>query len=119
MHLIFVYGTLKSDFYNNHLISNQKLVTTGVTKDEAFKMLDLGAFPGVVGGDMAIKGEVWEVDDAAFERCDRLEGHPVFYCRQKVMVSGDDGEEYECWMYIYMRPAKNLDTVESGEWKAR
>src|SRR3546814_631811 len=79
-HLIFVYGTLKRGWGNNAIIHDQKYIGVGTTSPD-FEMFSLGGYPGVIEGDKRISGELWEIDDAAFARCDRLEGHPNFYKR--------------------------------------
>jgi len=113
-HLIFVYGTLKRGWGNNAIIHDQKFVDTAITSPD-FQMYTLGGFPGVVLGDNHILGEVWEVDDVAFDRCDRLEGHPNFYKRKQIFVALDKNEELvEAWIYIYQGNVEGRQPIE--EW---
>lgn len=98
---IFVYGTLKRGWGNNAIIHDQTFVDTARTVRSNFTMYSLGGYPGVVAGDSHITGEIWEVDDAAFKRCDRLEGHPTFYRRETTEVIDSQGNSHECWMYVY------------------
>lgn len=119
MHTIFVYGTLKQNFGNHRIIEGQNFIGKGTTADSAFKMLDLGAFPGVVDGQGIIHGEIYEVDDNGFTRCDHLEGYPNFYTRRQIEVVAEDGAKHLCWMYMLNRDNNNLEgypIVHHGVW---
>lgn len=111
-HLLFVYGTLKHDFHNHHLIADQQFVGHGTTIDNHWQMYSLGGFPGVSHGDKHIVGELWIVDDKVFQRCDMLEGHPHFYRRERVPVIDSEGEDHLAWMYIFHGDTKELKAVE-------
>src|SRR3546814_6776345 len=77
-------------------------------------MFSLGGYPGVIEGDERISGELWEIDDAAFARCDRLEGHPNFYKRWQVGIVSDseDDKEVTAWIYIYQGDRSEEHTSE-------
>lgn len=97
--LVFCYGTLKSGERNNHLMRG-KLIGPAKTY-EGFALIDLGTFPGLVKGDKAIEGEVWEVDEANLRLLDRFEGvYSGVYVRQQIML--EDGRRVQA--YIYARP---------------
>lgn len=116
-HLIFVYGTLKRGWGNNVIIRDQRFLGEAFTLVPNFRMYSLGGYPGVVAGDRQIKGEVWEVDDNAFNRCDRLEGNPEFYKREKVevlVVVGDETIYMEAWIYIYQGSIEGRQPIK--EW---
>lgn len=105
--LIFVYGTLKKGFQNNHVISNGKLLGNHVTKSE-FTMYDLGAYPSVCfDGSTAIHGEVWELPDLI--RTDYLEGYPGYYDRVQIDTPFGDA-------WIYFLEACNEKVISSGRW---
>lgn len=112
-HLIFVYGTLKRGWGNNVIIRNQEFIGKATTADPAYQMYTLGGFPGVVLGDKHITGEVWLVDDEAFQRCDRLEGNPTFYKRERIPVSVND-KLFQAWIYIYQGDVSKRTKIE--EW---
>lgn len=96
-HKLFVYGTLKKGFSNNHHLETSKFHGKNVTADKTFSMRSLGFFPAVFhGGEHAISGELFEVDDETLERIDRLEGNGRFYNREEVLLQ--DGEV--AWMYF-------------------
>jgi gamma-glutamylaminecyclotransferase len=116
-HLIFVYGTLKRGWGNNAIIHDQECLGEAITVEHSFQMYTLGGFPGVVGGDKQIMGELWEVDDTAFDRCDRLEGHPRFYKRYQIEVltkklTGMSKDT--AWIYIYQGDVSQRTPIK--EW---
>ena len=99
---IVVYGTLKKDYWNNPLLDNAQYMGDVVVK--GFCLYD-GGFP--VAQPMensSLQGELYYVDDndtATISRCDRLEGTPHFYSREKVEASflGQD-KLVEADMYV-------------------
>lgn len=116
-HLIFVYGTLKRGWGNNIIIRDQRFIGVAETLEPAYEMYGLGGFPGVVSGNKTIKGELFEVDDTAFDRCDRLEGHPNFYKRVEipvVLTVGDELITQLAWIYIYQGSVTGLEPID--EW---
>ena len=77
MNKVFVYGTLKSGGSIRGLSNfgdGAVIVGKAKTTYPDYKMLDLGAFPGVLmGGEHHIQGEVWEVSDEVAEHLDAIE----------------------------------------------
>jgi gamma-glutamylcyclotransferase (GGCT)/AIG2-like uncharacterized protein YtfP len=111
--LVFVYGTLKAGQFNNRLLQRPgaDFVCTAKTR-EPWIMFN-GGFPRVARIPRGrepnfksylgqIKGEVWKVDDSVLIELDRLESHPVFYCREKVCIVQPGANEayYTAWMYV-------------------
>ena len=124
---IAVYGTLMEGYGNNRILSDCKKL--GTLRIQGYKMVNLGAFPGVVctgDPDHTVKAEVWEVDEDAIARMDRLEGHPNFYMRQRVLnLQGHDLFDAalsndNLWMYVL--PSSALESsyhrgfVNHGDW---
>lgn len=115
--LVFVYGSLLSGLGNHPVL--------GVDRGDAeflgeatlapeYQMYDLGAFPAVRrGGDTSIVGEVYRVNDEAFERLEYLEGYPDLY--QRTVVFTPYGRAI---MYHMERELHGSDRVPSGDWKA-
>ena len=111
--LVFVYGTLMSEYGNNRLLQRggAKFIGEATTK-HSYLMLASGGhgIPFVVDANSdypstfwlencsLIKGEVWECDEATMQDLDALEGHPRWYKREEIKVdiamysdeSGDD-----------------------------
>ena len=110
--LVFVYGTLKTNEPNHHVISEQ-----GQGRQSAFvgKGQTFQRFPLVIasrynipylldspGTGKQIRGEVYRVNDLQLEKLDQLEGVPDHYQRRKEKVQLLEGSkaEIECWLYI-------------------
>lgn len=117
-HLIFVYGTLKRGWGNNAIIHDQEFLGKAKTLNDHFQMYTLGGFPGVVRGEKEISGEAWLVDDAAFVRCDRLEGNPSFYKREEVDIIIENykaalDELETAWIYIYQGDVSGRKPIDN------
>jgi len=119
--LVFVYGTLKRDFGNHHLLNGSKFIGKALTKEKY--ALYVSGIPFVIENEPVsqIAGEVYKVDEKTLVRLDRLEGHPGWYCRKIVDVSvdGRDGDAAERKMkaWIYFFPIREGMLVESGIFK--
>ena len=80
-HRVFVYGTLKNGFYNNKLLVERRATFRGEARTCHPMRMVLGEYgiPYLFDvqqqrGDAAIRGELWEVDDAGLDALDVLEG---------------------------------------------
>jgi len=99
---VFVYGTLKQDHGNHVLIQAAEGLFMGYDRVEgAYKMCDMGGFPGVYHpGDATtrntIYGELWALEPEGLATLDMLEGHPNFYKREKLWTAN----EKRAWMYM-------------------
>lgn len=104
----FVYGTLKSGYGNNRLLSSGTFV--GKAFVDGYKLYDSG-FPVATSCEKStVVGEVWEVrdeDSRTQSNLDALEGFPYMYGRDKVtakvvqMTPGSlDVFDHECQMYV-------------------
>lgn len=109
-HYVFVYGSLKSGFANNHVMSTTwrrseigaEKYGEGITLRQDMTMVPLTLFPGVIegGGKQAIWGEVWHVGDELLERLDAMERVPTYYRRIETDIVLDDGELVKAYMYV-------------------
>lgn len=61
---------------------------------------------------MPVIGELYMVDDATMDRLDHVEGHPDFYKREKIKVYDSNGNEVECWAYIFPKEKLDLSKLE-------
>ena len=113
--LIFVYGTLKHNFSNHHLLNDSEYLGDGHTK-EKYAMYTNG-IPFVIKSEAisTITGELYRVDDNTLSRLDRLEGHPNWYCREQVEIALDSGNTVTAW--IYFNPEKNGTLNKTGVYK--
>lgn len=109
---MFVYGTLKKGFGNNHLLSGDTFVGEATTLPN-FTMFSMGGFPGVSKeGETQIRGEIYEVSPSTLERLDRLEGHPNWYIREEVPTSLG-----RAWIYLQPANSRGGKNIPSGIWE--
>ena len=112
--LVFVYGTLKRNYGNYHRCLEPygaKFLGCAVTATGGYVMQDTG-FPILWQEEPALeylgraRGEIFEVNDEALARCDRLESHPNMYRREKRefvlrTVNGHRSKTVEAWVYLW------------------
>ena len=114
--LVFVYGTLLFGERNHRHLVGARLIGEARTQP-AFQLHDLGAYPGLVaGGEHAIVGEVYAVDEATLAALDRLEGTPDFYRRVSIVLVDDTSAE------TYLLTPEQVaghPVIASGSWRAR
>lgn len=108
--LVFVYGTLKSGYSNNRLLSSSKLLGKAFTKT-AFLLTDTG-FPYLVPSryltsdeqenTKPVVGEVYEVEDPrVMESLDGLEGVGYgHYQHEDIDVDLEEGGSYTVTAYV-------------------
>lgn len=113
-HKIFVYGTLRSGFHNNYLLSDSKLLGKGKTKSKMAMFITGIPYVNRSSEEYPIVGEVYEVDSPSLKRLDMLEGHPDWYRRESEVIVMDNGEELEAELYINDN-TKNL--AETGDYE--
>lgn len=115
-HTVFVYGTLKTGHWNNHVLHTGKATLVGTGQTVPKYLLFDGGFPKMAtmpihaSVDIVakltpllghVRGEVWRIDDEGLMNCDRLEGHPKFYCRERIGIRLDGGKAVTtAWAYI-------------------
>lgn len=123
-HLLAVYGTLKAAHGNHTLLQryDSKLVGPGYTRDMVV-LTDSFPTAHVVPERLAhayrdyfghLKVEVYRVSDDGLAACDRLEGHPSFYCREPLTINiGTEliPKHVTAWVYIIVR-RPGLDSLQ-------
>ena len=118
----FVYGTLKRGYGNNRILqqsSTAQFVEEAVTAPE-FNLYHLGGFPGVTeGGDTAVHGEIWSVqDDETKRRLDMLEGYykedPTagLYNKKTIEINNKQVN-----IYLINRYNNEKNKIKSGKWE--
>jgi gamma-glutamylcyclotransferase (GGCT)/AIG2-like uncharacterized protein YtfP len=113
---VFVYGTLLSGEANHRLLTNARFVATRRTTP-VFQLRDLGPYPALVpGGEQAIAGEVYEIDERTLSTIDSFEGHPRFYRRTRIVL--EDGTAVESYLQS-PEQVEGHPLIESGNWRAR
>lgn len=116
MNNVFVYGTLKRNGRNHHLLNDSRLLTARATTCDKYIMLDLGFFPAVIDepGVSVIHGEIYTVSAATLADLDLLEGHPTFYRRKIIATNVGDA-----WLYFLHCPvtrARDAVILPAGNW---
>ncbi|OEF22996.1 gamma-glutamylcyclotransferase family protein [Vibrio rumoiensis] len=107
---VFVYGTLRKGEVN-HFLLEDSLYLGRCQTDEKFYLYDLGPYPALGVGDQSIQGEVYQVDEATFQRLDQLEDYPIEYDRQVIVTPFG-----HAWVYIYQDVSKLNRRITSGDW---
>lgn len=111
MGLLFVYGTLKSG-ERNHDCLDGTFVRSVRTKPN-YKLVNCGTYPGLVRGDLAIAGELYEVDDVFLQRLDYFEGiNRGVYVRELIQLEDDT----EAFAYVYQLDSPEY---EGTDWHER
>ena len=115
--LIAVYGSLRKDMGNDHLLSDSLYLGTFKSVPE-FSLYSLGYYPGLkTNGNISVVMEVYEVNDKVAQRIDNLEGYnpnkpATFY--DKIPIETPWGTAS---VYIYVNDIPKERLVESGDWK--
>lgn len=105
---LFVYGTLKPGERLHSLIG--RYVKSHQPAKIIAKLADLGAYPGLVFGFGYVKGFLLEVEEAALEITDRIEGVDVGLYRRKRTLSATRDSVKWCLTYEYAR-----EKIEASE----
>ena len=101
---VFVYGTLKRGGENHRFIARQEFLGEATTLAQ-YRLYQLDGYPGLVevapGSGVAVRGEIWEVDDDCLRRLDLLEGlHVGLYRRQPAHLQAPQNHEgVVCYVY--------------------
>lgn len=112
---LFVYGTLRRGEPGHALLGAARLLGEAVT-EPAFTLVDMGEYPAIVeGGDTAVVGELYEVEDALLVELDRYEDVPELYLRVERVIGGEPASIY------VLRPQHGRDqpVIASGDWRRR
>ena len=105
--LLFVYGTLKRGQRNHARLAGQEFVGEAQTLPR-YRLYDRGRYPCLVEvgqAGVAVRGEVWRVDEADLACLDEFEGAPTLF-RRRVLALPGFAEPVET--YYYQRPVHRL-----------
>lgn len=110
-HLVFVYGALRRGGVNHHVLADSEFLGEHWTEPR-YTMFRLGQFPVVVArGETPIVGEIYRVNQAAFDLIEELQCYPQVFSRQIVRTPVG-----ETWMYLYNRLVGTDARVPHGDW---
>ena len=128
MEKIFVYGSLRQDFWNHDKVFKHRMrgpIIEGKLEGYALYHLPAG-YPAIVTGADTVYGEICTLSHTKhLKSIDLLEGYTGnpsidLYTREKRPIILTDGSVELCWVYLYL----NADYVRSkgryiphGDWK--
>ncbi len=111
-----VYGTLKRGRSNSRVLQGSRFIGTDTLPDLA--LYHLGAYPGAVEErSFSVHVEVYAVTEPTLEALDELEDFfperpgTSLYIRRTM-----DTRHGPAWVYIYNRPVKTIQRLNSGRW---
>ena len=115
-HTVFVYGSLKRGGRLNHLLNKADYLGEFKTEDK-WGLINLGAFPGMVYGNLSVEGEAYSVNDDTLDDLDFVEGVQVkMYTRRKIpLLHADGGEAMSAWVYIYNDTPTSIASADKTE----
>lgn len=123
MPLLFVYGSLKQGFVNEHVNTGRRVAGHYRTR-EPYRLFLLGdgEVPCIVappGGAQQVIGELYEVGGSALERMDRLEriGEPQGYERLELEIERTDApgaQTLRAFVYVKHEHAIDASTPRIG-----
>lgn len=124
-HLLFVYGTLRSDdkFTNGAKMQGAgcRLLSRDAIIHGQLVALWGGAYPGLLDGDGTVYGEVWVApNSASLAKLDEYEGPEYRRVRRSVLTTNGNGWDFLwCWTYRLVLPVPDANAVPiaSGDWQ--
>lgn len=126
MEKVFVYGSLRTDFWNYDKVLKNRVrqVEKGQIKGDLYHLP--AGYPAVILGEGTVYGEVITLSqDKILKSLDLLEGYmgegeENLYVRVKQKVHLEDGSQKMCWVYIYVDEKvakKEGKYIPHGDWK--
>jgi gamma-glutamylcyclotransferase (GGCT)/AIG2-like uncharacterized protein YtfP len=105
---LFVYGTLKRGCRNHGAMRGAEFAGEAAT-EPAYLLVNCGSYPGLVRAGkgqagMAIRGELYRVDEELLAALDRFEDEGAEYVRGPIRLA--DGSEVQT--YLYALPVAGL-----------
>lgn len=126
MEKIFVYGSLRQEFWNHDKVLKNRLrnIELGTICGELYHLP--AGYPAITTGTDTIHGEVCTLSQAKhLKSIDLLEGYTGdpsidLYTREKKVVTFADGHTEECWVYVYMDEnyvKRKGQYIPHGDWR--
>lgn len=122
-HMVFVYGTLRKQECNHHLLKDAACVARQCWTEGELYDSNLG-YPFLVpASDSRVYGEAYQVDDLQLEKLDRLEGYigpgeNNYYDRIEQLVRTDT-ESFQALVYVLpvRKQLQNMKRIENNDWR--
>jgi gamma-glutamylcyclotransferase (GGCT)/AIG2-like uncharacterized protein YtfP len=120
--LVFVYGTLRKNEKNHHLLRNALRIAAECWTEGELYDSNLG-YPFLVSSSSGrVYGELYQVDDIQLEALDQLEGYTSsaetnYYDRIEQLVKTNLGS-FRAWVYVLPngKLLRNMKRIECGDW---
>jgi gamma-glutamylaminecyclotransferase len=114
---LFVYGSLMSGERHHELVCGARMI--GATRTAPlFELYDRGDYPALVEpGRTAVRGELYEVDDALLAELDRFEEVPTLYRRASIALAG--GEQADAYLLVDASVLRPRMRIASGDWRKK
>ena len=117
---LFIYGTLMPGLRLQAEMHGARFVAAAQVPG---RLVDVGRFPGLLQGEGAVTGEVYEVDDAQLARLDVVEGMvrgdraASQYWREEVTVLSGPLQGQTVQTYVYNRPVDGCTPIAHGDYR--
>lgn len=109
--LVFVYGSLRRGEQYHFYLASARFVAAWQTAPE-WRFWDLDSYPAMSpGGDVAVHGELFEIDADTLARLDVLEEVPELYQRTAIPTPWGDA-----WAYVVWEPPADATPIAGGIW---
>lgn len=80
------------------------------------RLLDLGRYPGLIGGAGRVRGEIYRLDDPELlPVLDREEGYN--FERRRAIVTLATGRRARAWVYRYRGPQNRAVPIPDGDYR--
>jgi gamma-glutamylaminecyclotransferase len=114
--IIAAYGTLRPQYNNNRLLAKSKHIGTGKTVEKY--TLRASGIPFVSKEPLHnVVVDIYKVDNSTLEDLDSLEGHPEWYCREKIPVIVNN-KTLDAWLY-FNDGYSHLPIINSGDYNKK
>lgn len=109
MYRVFVYGTLMKGFSSHNVLRGAKFM--GTARLDGFGLYCVTPYyPGIIRkAGSAVRGEVFEADDAVMERLDGLEDEGILYTRECGPCTMEDGTVLDAYYYCWLSTPDERD----------
>jgi gamma-glutamylcyclotransferase (GGCT)/AIG2-like uncharacterized protein YtfP len=110
----FTYGTFRQGECRHDVLQRFKPEFVQViTTAPEYKLFNLGSFPGMIEGNEAVVGELYNLPEIALHTLDMIESHPSFFCRKEIKL--EDGTLAVA--YLFQHATSNLCEITSNDWR--
>ena len=117
---VFVYGTLRCGGSNHFRMDGAEFFGSGVIAGRIYK---ISWYPALVlGGESAVKGELYRVSEEHLQALDVFEGivpgegESREYRRVKVDATLDSGEKESAWVWEWIGDLSSAVALDTGNW---